>query len=82
VAAGVVQVLAFEEDAGTSTVLSETMSFGDDGRATGVGAVKFGKFVGESGIGLRGGIGSLEFIQGVNEGLRDETPAKLAVVGT
>ena len=58
------------------------MSFSDDGRATGVGAVKFGKFVGESGIGLRGGVGGLEFVQGVDEGLRDETTAKLAVVGT
>jgi hypothetical protein len=44
--------------------------------------VKFGKFVGESGIGLRGGVGGLEFVQGVDEGLRDETTTKLAVVGT
>ena len=82
VAAGVVQVLPFEEDAGASAVLSKPMSLRNDGRAPGVGAVKFGKFVGESGIGLRGGVRCLEFVQGVDEGLRDETTTKLAVVGT
>jgi hypothetical protein len=44
--------------------------------------VKFCKFVGKSGIGFRGCVGGLELVQGVDEGLRDKTPAKLAVVGT
>jgi hypothetical protein len=63
----VVEVFTLEQYSRSTGKSRETMGFGDDGRAPGVGAVQFGKFGLKYRVGFCCRIGSVEFVKGRNE---------------
>ena len=78
VRAGVVEVLALQDDAGAAGVLRESRHLGDDRGAPGVGAMQLGQLRLERGIDLRGLVGRGELVDRGDQRLRHETAAVLA----
>jgi hypothetical protein len=78
VRAGVVEVLALEDDPGSASMLGEARHLGDDARAAGVGAVEAIELGQELGVdhGLLAGL--IELLEGGHEGLGDIAPAERA----
>jgi hypothetical protein len=82
VRAGVVEVLALQDDASPAGVRREARNLGDDRRPPRVAAAEFGEFGAEGGVELGEVVGLAELIEGGDEGFGHESPAEVAEVRT
>ncbi len=75
VRAGVVQILALEDDSSPTRVFGEPGNLGDDRRATRVGTVQFRQLGLERGIDLGDLVGGRELVDRLDQRFRHEPPA-------
>ena len=80
VGAGVVEVFALQDDAGTARVLGEPRHLGDDRRTPRVGAVQLVEFGVERRVGLRLVPGRGQLVERGDQGFGDEPSAEVAEV--